>query len=97
MKVAQLQPRSMLLIRKIVVKNWHNYRMFALAWFDFTIFLKLLTSLLYLVQMRHLYLVLDMSDAMKDQDLRPNRLFCSIEVRQVLSSYSFSILIICSS
>lgn len=33
--------------------------------------------------MRHLYLVLDMSDAMKDQDLRPNRLFCSIEVRQI--------------
>ena len=30
--------------------------------------------------MRHLYIVLDMSDAMKDQDLRPNRLFCSIEV-----------------
>ncbi|CAF1528786.1 unnamed protein product, partial [Rotaria sordida] len=32
--------------------------------------------------MRHLYLVLDMSDAMKDQDLRPNRLFCSIEVHK---------------
>ncbi|CAF3462980.1 unnamed protein product, partial [Rotaria socialis] len=30
--------------------------------------------------MRHLYVVLDMSDAMKDQDLRPNRLFCSIEL-----------------
>ena len=30
--------------------------------------------------MRHLYVVLDMSDAMKDQDLRPNRLFCSIDV-----------------
>ena len=35
--------------------------------------------------MRHLYLVLDMSDAMKDQDLRPNRLFCSIEVRLIHS------------
>ncbi|CAF0784815.1 unnamed protein product [Adineta steineri] len=30
--------------------------------------------------MRHLYVVLDLSDAMKDQDLRPNRLFCSIEL-----------------
>ncbi|CAM2712813.1 unnamed protein product [Rotaria socialis] len=30
--------------------------------------------------MRHRYVVLDMSDAMKDQDLRPNRLFCSIEL-----------------
>lgn len=37
--------------------------------------------------MRHLYLVLDMSDAMKDQDLRPNRLFCSIEVRNKSLDY----------
>ncbi len=41
MKVVQLQPLLMLLIRKIVVKNWHNYLMFALAWLDLSIFIEI--------------------------------------------------------
>lgn len=41
--------------------------------------------------MRHLYVVLDMSDAMKDQDLRPNRLFCSIEVSRISLSSEWTI------
>ncbi|CAF0779696.1 unnamed protein product [Didymodactylos carnosus] len=38
--------------------------------------------------MRHLYVVLDMSEAMKDQDLRPTRLFCAIELlKEFVSMY----------
>jgi len=40
MKVVQLQPLLMPSIRKIVEKNWHNYPMSALAWFDLFTFIE---------------------------------------------------------
>ncbi|OQV18164.1 General transcription factor IIH subunit 2 [Hypsibius exemplaris] len=35
---------------------------------------------LRLGMMRHLFVILDMSDSMRDQDLRPNRLFCVLRL-----------------
>ena len=41
--------------------------------------------------MRHLFVIIDMSSAMEDQDLKPNRLFSTIKVdRFALQSYCAS-------
>ena len=38
--------------------------------------------LLKFLQMRHLFIVLDMSNCMEDQDLKPTRLACTVKVRK---------------
>ena len=80
MKVARSHRRSMRSTRRIVGKSWHNFRMFVWAWWARSRYHWTPSIWSRFLQMRHLYLVLDLSDAMKDQDLRPNRLFCAIEV-----------------
>jgi transcription initiation factor TFIIH subunit 2 len=30
--------------------------------------------------MRHFFVILDLSDSMKDQDLKPNRILCTLKV-----------------
>jgi len=38
----------------------------------------------YIVQMRHLYLVIDMSKAMEEADLKPTRIICTSKVKQLV-------------